>query len=115
MTQAGALAIEAVIGRVPSTASPVLSAANAGTRREEVFAFMRALASTLPDGWRLRLLPDHRAAIAVDLPFGLPASASGLVSEVALFLLRLGPYLDLIADIDAGLEACAALNAGASA
>lgn len=91
----GTLALETVLGRVPST-GPEQAPATAA--REAAFATLRALPGTLPPGWRLALRPDHRITLEAQTELVLPASAASLLTEVTLFLLRLGPYLDLLAE-----------------
>lgn len=91
----GTLALQAMLGRVPSTGR----AGGAGTPpREAAFAALRALPGTLPPGWTLGLLPDHRIVAEARIQIGLPASAEDLVAELTLFLLRLAPYFDLLAE-----------------
>jgi hypothetical protein len=91
----GTLALEAVLGRVPST-GPMQAPATAA--REAAFATLHALPRTLPPGWRLALRPDHRIALEAHIALDLPTSAASLLTEVTLFLLRLAPYLDLLAE-----------------
>jgi hypothetical protein len=69
--------------------------APATVARQTAFAMLRALPPTLPAGWRLALRPDHRISLAANTELNLPTSAESLVTEVTLFLLQLGPYLDL--------------------
>jgi hypothetical protein len=94
----GTLALATVLGRVPST-GPEQAPATAA--REAAFATLRALPGTLPPGWRLALRPDHRITLEAQTELALPASAASLLTEVTLFLLRLGPYLDLLAEAPA--------------
>jgi hypothetical protein len=96
----GTLTLQAVLGRVRSTGRP---AAPETLPREGAFAAVRALPETLPPGWKLGLLPDHRILAEAHRPVALPTGAEDLVSELALFVLRLDPYLDLLAEA-AGVE-----------
>jgi hypothetical protein len=91
----GTLALQTVLGRVPSTGRP--EGAGALPRRA-AFAAMRALPGTLPPGWTVVLLPDHRVLAEAKTRLLLPTSAEDLVGELALFLLRLVPYLELLAE-----------------
>ncbi len=93
--EGGTLALQAVLGRVPSTGRP----GGPGTLpRQTAFAALRALPETLPPGWKLVLLADHRIVAQALIQLALPTSAEELVSELTLFLLRLAPYLDLLAE-----------------
>ena len=106
-TVGGTLALQAELGRVPSTGRPDAP----GTRpREAAFAVIRALPAALPPGWRLALLPDHRIVADAQVPLGMPTSAEDLLSEITLFVLRLDPYLDLLAE-GLGVEAAGPVGA----
>lgn len=91
----GSLALQAVVGRVPSTGR---ADAHGTSSRRLAFAAMKALPATLPEGWRLCLLADHRVVAETHLDLQLPTSAEHLVTELSLFLLRLEPYIDLLAE-----------------
>lgn len=91
----GTLALQTVLGRVPSTGRPEEAGA---LPRQAAFAAMRALPGTLPPGWTVGLLPDHRILAEAKTRLLLPTGAEDLVGEVALFLLRLDPYLELLAE-----------------
>ena len=91
----GTLALQTVLGRVPSTSRP--EGAGALPRRA-AFAAMRALPGTLPPGWTVGLLPDHRIVAEAQTHLLLPTGVEDLVSELARFLLRLAPYLELLAE-----------------
>ncbi len=106
----GELSLQAVIGRVPSTArttGPVVRGravtAQATAQRQAVLAALRSLPATLPEGWRSDLLADHRVALLSASKVEMPTTAESLLTDVTLFLLALGPYLDLMAEI--GMEA----------
>ncbi|MCC6718725.1 MAG: hypothetical protein IT555_12645 [Acetobacteraceae bacterium] len=90
----GTLSLCAMVGRVPSTAG-----APAALRRDTVFAALRALPATLPPGWRAGLLADHRVALQSSAAIAMPTSAERLLTDVTLFLLALGPYLDLLGEV----------------
>jgi len=93
--EGGTLALRTVLGRVPSTGCPE----GAGARsRRAAFAALRTLPGTLPPGWTVALLPDHRILAEAQKHLRLPAGAEDLVGELAGFLLRLAPYLDLLAE-----------------
>jgi len=48
--------IAAIAARIPSTAAP-------GADRPAALAALAALTPHMPQGWRLRLLPDHRISL----------------------------------------------------
>ena len=102
--EGGTLALRTVLGRVPSTGRPDRAG---GLSRQAAFAAMRTLPGTLPPDWTVALLPDHRILAEAQKRLLLPAGAEDLVSELALFLLRLAPYLDLLAE-GVGIEPVAA-------
>ncbi len=96
--EGGTLALHAVLGRVPSTGR---AEAPGTLPRQAVFAAVRALPGVLPAGWRARLRPDHCIVADAEVNLPLPTSAANLVTELTLFLLRLDPYFDLLADVAA--------------
>lgn len=87
------LRLEALPGRVPSTA------AGSAAGRDAVFDTLRAIPAALPAGWRMFLLVDHRVVLQSRRALSLPTTACGLLVEVTMFLLALGPYLDLLAEV----------------
>ncbi len=98
----GKLALQATLGRVPSTANP----RDAGLRTQS-FRLLHLLPHALPGPWRVLLLPDHRVQLEADSPVTLPITATDLLVELTRFLLELAPYLDVldeagIAGADAG-------------
>lgn len=97
----GELALHAVVGQVPS------SAGRAAGRREAVFAALRSLPATLPDGWCCDLLADHRVAMLSATRLAMPTTVDSLLTDVTLFLLALGPYLDLLGEL--GVESAAGM------
>jgi hypothetical protein len=86
------LTLRAVVGRIPSTAGK-----SGGSKvRPRSFDTLRDLRRELPDGWRLRLLPDHSAVMKTDAAVALPVTAVELVTALTRFLLKLTPYHDLL-------------------
>lgn len=79
--------IAAIAARIPSTAEP-------GADRPGALAALRGLRGSLPAGWRLRLLPDHRISLESDARFGAPPTAVGLIAALVRFALDLDPYLE---------------------
>ena len=82
-----ALRLAAVAARVPSTAEP-------GADRPGAFAALAGLSRSLPSGWRLDLLPDHRIRIETTAPLATPPIATALIAALVRFALALDPYLD---------------------
>lgn len=87
----GRLNLQTTIGRVPSTASTIDD-----TLRPRGFALLHWLPRSVPQEWRVALLADHRVRLVSDAQIGLPITAAALITEITQFLLRLGPYLDLL-------------------
>jgi len=88
----GRMALHAILGRIPS------SAARHPASRTDAFTLLRTLSGALPAGWSVQLLADHSIDLRADRLLTMPATITEVVAEVALFLLELGPYLDLVAD-----------------
>jgi hypothetical protein len=88
----GRLALEATVGRVPSTALLGKDA----SPRERVFALLRSVAEQLAPAWRLRLAADHRVQITTECTLARPPTAVALLTEVTGFLIDLQPVLDLL-------------------
>ncbi len=84
------MTLRTVVGRVPSTASDRVTA------RRQSFELLRALSAHMPEGWRMSLLPDHRAVLEAGVTLPEPVTAANLLTAITDFLLRLAPYLDLI-------------------
>jgi hypothetical protein len=82
---AGALRLRAFAGRIPSTA-------DRGSSRRQAFAAAATLPPELPEGWKLRLTPDHRLTVEAEAP--LRATAVELLGEMVRFALALDPWLD---------------------
>jgi hypothetical protein len=99
----GELSLQALVGRVPSTAR---GAGGGPTQRDAVFAALRSLPATLPDGWRTDLLADHRVTMLTATKVEMPTTITNLLTDVTQFLLALGPYLDLLEEL--GVEPPAA-------
>ncbi len=88
----GTLEIAARLGRVPSTAEPAAFSA----KRGGALAILRLMPGLMPAGWNLRLTADHAVVVEALAPLVLPVSAIALVTQMAAFLLDLGPYLDAL-------------------
>ena len=86
----GGLALSVVAGRVPSTARAT------DDRRREVLRAVGQLPALLPSDWTLQLHADHRVALASQVTVTLPSTVTELVTALTLFLLTLGPYLELL-------------------
>ena len=107
---AAQLALSAVVGRVPSTAGG--DAARNRDRRRLTFGALQGLDAGASPVAQLRLLPDHRMAVEQRRKVELPVSAGNLLTQIACFLLDLGPYLDLLAEADVPVEAVGPASAG---
>lgn len=83
------LRLAADAARIPSTAEP-------GADRRRAFAAVAGLPGRLPEGWRARLLPDHRLRVEASAPLASPANATALVASLVRFVLALDPYLDTL-------------------
>ena len=92
----GRLYIQSSLGRIPSTASDPAT-------RLTCLAMLRSLLSALPETWAARLPPDHQPRLEVESIVTLPITVTSLVTELALFLLILSPYLDLMDQAGFGL------------
>jgi hypothetical protein len=98
----GRLALQSTLGRVPSTAG-----ISDETRRPRSFAAMHWLPRSVPPGWRVTLLADHRVWLETETRIALPITAAALITEITRFLLVLAPFVDLLDE-----EGLAALGAG---
>jgi hypothetical protein len=85
--------LAAVAGRIPSTAEPEAD-------RAAAFAAVATLPGSLPPGWRLRLLPDHR--IRLETEAAAAPTATGVIAAMVRFALALDPYLDRLEQVAAG-------------
>jgi len=81
------LRIAADAGRIPSSADPAAD-------RRRAFAAAAGLPDSLPEGWRARLMPDHRIRLETSAPLPAPPGASALVAALVRFVLALDPHLD---------------------
>ncbi len=85
----GGVTLNMLIGRIPSTIrQPEV--------REPAFALLRALPATLPEGWTMRLTPEHTIRVQAFDTVALPATIAGLVEPLVRFLLRVSPYMEVI-------------------
>lgn len=97
----GDLSLRATVGRVPSTAR--IAADQARIQRDAVFAALRCLPATLPEGWQASLMADHRVVLLAASRVEMPTTITSLLTDVTQFLLALAPYLDLLEEV--GVEA----------
>jgi hypothetical protein len=109
---AGRLTLQIGLGRIPSTAGG--PPARAAARRTRAFGVVAALARNLPPGWRLALRPDHGVAAEVVRSQALPTTAAALIAGLAVLLLELAPYLDVLDEAAPVLELPAASAGRAS-
>ena len=100
-TDGGRLALQTTLGRVASTAGTPDE-----TLRPRSFALVHWLSRSVPPGWQVRLLADHRVRLESSAAVTLPITAAALLCEVTRFLLALAPYLDLLDEV--GLTAAPA-------
>ena len=87
--------IAAIAGRIPSTAEP-------GADRSMALDAVAALPRSLPPGWRLRLLPDHRIRLEAALDAQPIPTATSVIAAMVRFALALDPYLDRLDAASAG-------------
>ncbi|HET8996972.1 MAG TPA: hypothetical protein VFN42_09915 [Acetobacteraceae bacterium] len=87
----GRLVLRGVLGRIPSSGDATDLAG-----RAQCFTILRGLPRLLPQHWQLMLLPDHRVLLESSAEVTLPITASGLLTELTVFLLTLAPYLDAL-------------------
>jgi hypothetical protein len=78
-----------VAGYVPFTAENPAS-------RPRVIAAVAALREALPEGWRVRLTPDHAVHLETEATLGRPTTATRLVTEATRFVLTLTPCIELL-------------------
>ncbi len=78
-----------VAGYVPFTAENPAS-------RPRVIAAVAALREALPDGWRVRLSPDHAVYLETEGALGRPPTVTRLLTEAARFVLALTPCIELL-------------------
>jgi hypothetical protein len=77
------------VGRVPSTMG-------AGPRRSGALALLAALRQTVPQGWAMRLLPDHRIQLETDQDLVWPATVAALLTPIIALLLCAAPVIDVM-------------------
>ncbi len=70
--------------------------------RPGALAALASLPPAMPQGWRLRLLPDHRISLEAEEALDSPPTAVALVTRLVRFALALDPYLDRLEE--AGTE-----------
>lgn len=87
------LRLRAIAGRIPSTAEE-------GQARRRAFAAAASLPPELPEGWRLRLTPDHQLALEAEAP--TQPTAVALLGTMVGFAMALDPYLDRLEAAGAG-------------
>lgn len=96
--------------RLATLAARIPSSAASGADRPGALAALAGLAPSMPKGWRLRLLPDHRISLEATAPFDAPPTAVGLLAELVRFALALDPYLDRLeasgAEVPGRLNTC---------
>lgn len=89
-TNGGGLALSLVAGRVPSTAGAL------DDQRHDVLRAISRLPGLLPGAWTTELYADHRVVLASQITIAVPSTITELVTALTLFLLTLGPYLELL-------------------
>jgi hypothetical protein len=83
------LLLSAWAARVPSSAL-------AAERRSAVLSALPGIAQRLPEGWRLRLTPDHRILVQAASPGAYPTPMAALLSHLVRFALALDPLCDAL-------------------
>lgn len=78
-----------IAGYVPFTAEDAAG-------RPRVIAAVAALREALPDGWRVRLSPDHAVHLETEAVLGRPPTVSRLLAEATRFVLALTPCFELL-------------------
>ena len=87
----GQLTLNSTLGRVPSTAG-----VSDETLRPRSFAALRWVPRSVPSGWQVSLLADHRVRLETATAIALPITAAALITEITRFLLALRPFVDLL-------------------
>ncbi|MCU0984450.1 MAG: hypothetical protein MUC89_05845 [Acetobacteraceae bacterium] len=64
--------------------------------RPRVIAAVAALREALPEGWRVRLTPDHAVHLEAEAMLGRPPTVSRLLTEATRFVLALTPCIELL-------------------
>lgn len=86
------LQLQAVLGRVPSSAEAT------APQRDAVLAVLRDMAGHEDGALRLGLSADHRLVMHEQRELAVPVTGRALIAEVANFVLEVAPYLDLAAE-----------------
>ncbi len=89
------LTLQAVLGRVPSSAEA------SATQREAVLEALREVAAHAVAPLHFALSADHRAILHGSEALPLPVTSRALVTQVARFLLEVAPYLDFVGEAGA--------------
>lgn len=87
--------LAAIAARIPSTADPAAD-------RPGALAALARLPPGMPEGWRLRLLPDHRVCLEARETLDGPPTAVALLTRLVRFALALDPYLERLEAAGAG-------------
>ena len=87
--------LAAVAARIPSTAEP-------GANRASAFETVATLPRSLPPGWRVKLLPDHRIRLEAATNGAAAPTATSVIAAMVRFALALDPYLDRLDSVSAG-------------
>jgi len=80
--------------RLASAAARIPSSAEPGADRSRAFAELAGLPALLPQGWTVKLLPDHRVQLQSEATLATPPTATSLITAMVRFALALDPYLD---------------------
>jgi hypothetical protein len=91
----GQMTLSAEVGAVPYTVEQP-------DARPVAFAELGALPEHLPEGWRVRLLPDHRVKLESAVRLGDNTTATTLLTAMVGFALALDPYLDRLELVGVG-------------
>ncbi len=84
-----ALRLQAILGRVPSSAEA------GAPQRGALLAALHEITHHLQPGLSCGLSADHRVILHGETPMALPLTSRTLVTQVTRFLLDVAPYLDL--------------------
>lgn len=81
--------LSVVAARVPFTAESAAA-------RPRVLAAVIALREALPEGWTIRLTPDHAVHLVTEASLGRPPTVTRLLTEATRFVLALTPCIELL-------------------
>lgn len=98
----GQMDLQAVAGRVPSTAQAAAGRPSGRHERAQILAFLPRLAALLPPEWRPSLAADHRLLMLSTVVLTVPPMITDLLAAITSRLLALAPYLDVLEE--AGLR-----------